>query len=69
MAGVSMKDNSPVRQSGSGGAGLGCGIGLVWGENRNGMLLGNPARGRPMLFASDQLTSYPNVSAANASIL
>jgi hypothetical protein len=42
---------------GSGGAGLGCGLGHVWGEIRNGMLLGNPARGRPMLFASDELTA------------
>jgi len=42
---------------GSGGAGLGCGLGHVWGEIRNGMLLGNPARGRPMLFASDDLTA------------
>jgi hypothetical protein len=30
---------SPVRQSGSGGAGLGCGLGHVWGEIRNGMFL------------------------------
>ena len=42
---------------GSGGAGLGCGLGHVWGEIRNGMLLGNPARGRRMLFASDELTA------------
>jgi hypothetical protein len=38
---------------------LGCGLGHVWGEIRNGMLLGNPARGRPMLFASDELTAMP----------
>jgi hypothetical protein len=46
-----------VRQSDSGGAGLGCGLGHVWGEIRNGMLLGNLDRGRSMLFASDELTA------------
>ena len=34
-----------------------CGLGHVWGEICNGMLLGNPARGRPMLLASDELTA------------
>jgi len=29
----------------------------VLGEILNGMLLGNPARGRPMFFASDELTA------------
>jgi hypothetical protein len=37
------------------------GWGAAWGMSgvkiRNGMLLGNPARGRPMLFASDELTA------------
>jgi hypothetical protein len=39
LAGVS---TSPVRQSGSGEAGLGCCLGHVWGEIRYRMLLGNP---------------------------
>jgi len=37
----------------------GCFLGHVWGEIRYGMLLGNPASGRPMLFASDERKKRP----------
>jgi len=44
-------------------------LGHVWGEIRNGMLLGNPARGRPMLFASDELTAALKFQRQRYSIL
>jgi hypothetical protein len=49
----------PEHQTGSGGAGLGCGLGHVWGAIRNAMLLSNPLKVGPCYSPCTQAYSWP----------